>query len=65
MTLHICEKDILIRIESSYFVAGLDRYNNICAPIIKYMKYWSLQKIIRYCNKKGWSYLIYDGKTWF
>jgi len=46
----------LIRIESSYFVAGItigDTYNK-CAPILHYMKDWDIQKIKNYCSKKGW-----------
>lgn len=44
----------LIRIESNYFVAGIDLENNRYAPIIKYMKSWSLKKIFKYCNNKKW-----------
>ena len=52
-------KETLIIIESSYFVAGIV-YNTsageaiIIAPIIKYMKQWSISKIIQYCEKKHW-----------
>jgi len=50
--------EVLIRIESSYFVAGIivgEQYNK-CAPIVHYMRDWSIQKIKNYCSKKGWRY---------
>lgn len=28
------------------------------APIIKYMKGWTLEEIIEYCDKKKWKYHI-------
>ena len=52
-------KNNLLRIESSYFVAGAIMRRSTChscAPIIKYMKGWSSKKIINYCIKKGWKY---------
>ena len=57
---------MLIRICSSYFVAGIiiniidDEYYNNCAPIIKYMKTWSPGKIRNYCKYKNWRYESYD-----
>jgi hypothetical protein len=46
----------MIRIEAPYFVAGVD--GERVAPIIKYMKGWSADKIVEYCNKKNWKYII-------
>ena len=43
---------MFLRITSDYFCAGIT--NNNVAPIIKYMKNWSEDKIYEYCNKKGW-----------
>lgn len=45
---------MLIRIESPYFIAGYDTDNNNIAPIIKYMKNWTIKQIQAYCNKKKW-----------
>jgi 5'-3' exonuclease len=56
---------MLIRITSEYFCAGIIYYktkDNICAPIIKYMEKWSLKKIKRYCNNKGYNYKIIKSK---
>lgn len=52
-------KEILIRIEAPYFVAGIVYNIDIgevikIAPIIKYMKQWSVSQIIQYCEKKHW-----------
>lgn len=51
---------MLIRISAPHFVAGYDMANGQIAPIIKYMKGWNYNKILNYCNKKGWmlKYLI-------
>jgi hypothetical protein len=54
----ISQMGVLIRIESPYFTAGIvigEKYNK-CAPIVHYMKNWSIQKIKNYCSKKGWKY---------
>jgi hypothetical protein len=48
---------VLIRISSSYFVAGIileDKVVVKCAPILRYMRGWSGSDVINYCNKKGW-----------
>ena len=44
---------MLIRIVAPHFVAGID-YPMRCAPIVKYMKGWSLNRIFDYCRSKGW-----------
>ena len=62
-------KKLLVRITAPYFVAGVevrkifegrmgdrDEYDNICAPIVKYMKKWSPLRIRDYCRKKSWRY---------
>jgi len=46
----------LIRIVAPHFVAGLVTDGSQCAPIISYMRRWSLGDIIRYCKKKRWEY---------
>lgn len=56
---------MLIRIKSSYFVAGVEVFDNgnkRCADIISYMENWSVNKIFRYCKKKGWKARIYRRK---
>lgn len=57
-----------IRIESSFFVAGIEwnayyvcrvkQYKHRCAPIIHYMSTWSLEKILEYCAKRGWKWKV-------
>jgi len=45
------------RIVAPHFVAGGEGQNGVCtraAPIIKYMCGWTGQKIIKYCQMKGW-----------
>ena len=57
----------LVRITSSYFVAGIEMYSdhhintftirkktNRCAPIIKYMRNWNIIHIKNYCKYKKW-----------
>lgn len=45
----------LLRLKSKYFVAGIIlRYpkQNILAPIVNFMKYWDINRIKKYCDKK-------------
>lgn len=49
-----------IRVTSPYFCAGIDFSRGNAAPIIKYMKYWTEDRIKQYCLKKGWDLEIYD-----
>lgn len=51
---------MLLRITSKYFVAGFDFNKKRIAPIIKYMRYWSIEQIKEYCNKKNWRLEIYE-----
>ena len=59
-------RPLFIRITAPYFVAGVEYRighkingkvyrSNRCAPIIHYMKYWIIGKIIRYCKSKNWN----------
>ena len=64
----------LIRISAPHFVAGLIAYGSIghydyddkpvpvhtTAPILHYMKSWTVGRIMRYCRLKGWQYEIWD-----
>jgi len=53
----------LIRIEAPHFTAGATVERNIlviCAPIIKYMSGWTVNKAVNYCNQKGWSYKFFE-----
>ena len=55
---------MLIRIESSYFVAGVETNYSVvvrAAPIIKYMIGWHSSKVVSYCEKKKWSYQMLKG----
>ena len=48
---------MLIRIKSSYFVAGVVLENAKviqAAPIVNYMRGWSVENVIEYCRAKGW-----------
>lgn len=48
---------MLIRIEAPHFVAGLvveDGQVYESAPVIKYMRGWTQEKVINYCRVKGW-----------
>jgi len=63
----------LIRITSPYFCAGIERYMRLgqydysnakvkihrCAPILRYMRTWTVGRIIKYCRLKGWKYEVY------
>lgn len=47
----------LVQITAPYFCAALEYLEGgggSCAPILKYMKWWNLDKIKAYCFKKGW-----------
>lgn len=46
---------LMLIITSPYFVAGYDLQTGNIAPIIKYMRGWSIEKIRSYCQRKGWS----------
>lgn len=49
---------MLGRIESSYFVAGIEVENNLVtnsAPIIKYMVGWHVDRVWKYCLSKNWN----------
>jgi len=46
----------LIQIISNYFCAGIlieNGYVIETAPILKYMKGWTQEKVVRYCQLKG------------
>ena len=47
----------LVRIVSRYFVVGLIIQSNKvtnAAPIVHYMKGWTLEQVLEYCKKRGW-----------
>jgi len=62
----------LIRITAPHFCAGVVTYvgrtyikhkgasihprEHITAPIVHYMKQWTVAEIMRYCKTKGWKY---------
>lgn len=43
----------MLRITAPHFVAGIVRGGKV-APIISYMKGWTLRQIQEYCAKKKW-----------
>jgi len=48
---------MLLRIKSSYFVAGIIIENGTviqAAPIVGYMIRWRHQRVMDYCRKKRW-----------
>lgn len=49
----------LYQITAPYFCAGIDFKGTLivkeAAPIIKYMKGWTLQKVSNYCLCKRWT----------
>ena len=64
----------LIRITAPHFVAGIETYSESgrydgypnelveihrCAPIIKYMKSWTMGRIKHYCDRKHWIYEVF------
>jgi hypothetical protein len=51
------DKEVLYRVLSDYFVAGIIAKGNTVidsAPIIKYSKDLGLEKFLLYCKKKKW-----------
>lgn len=49
---------MLIRITAPHFTAGMDTQTRVCAPIIAYMRMWTIAGIRSYCEKKGWKFEI-------
>lgn len=45
---------MMVRIVAPHFVAGIVR-GGLVAPIIRYMKGWTLAQIKAYCERKGWA----------
>jgi hypothetical protein len=49
---------MLLRIEAPHFVAGLEtgpgRLVTRPAPIVGYMRGWSVRRVISYCRRKRW-----------
>jgi hypothetical protein len=42
-----------VRIEAPHFTAGVI-VGIAAAPIVGYMRTWTIGKIVRYCTRKGW-----------
>lgn len=56
---------LLYQIQAKHFTAGLevrkfDAEVVFAAPIVKYMKGWSLGEVEVYCEKKGWKIIEVD-----
>jgi hypothetical protein len=43
---------MMLRITAPHFCAGIGE--GMCAPIIKYMRGWTVRQIREYCQRKGW-----------
>lgn len=51
------------RVVNTYIAAGGEFTNgkiSRCAPIIKYMAGWSVERLIGYCRNKDWDLEIYN-----
>lgn len=54
---HEGKRPHMIRIIAPHFVCGItlhEGYADRCAPIVKYMYGWPLDRIEAYCYTKGW-----------
>lgn len=45
---------MLIRITAPHFCAGIMKGD--AAPILRYMRGWTVKQIRDYCDKKGWHF---------
>lgn len=53
----------LIRITSNYFCAGVVAHDDVvthAAPILKYMRGWTIKRVRAYCKIKDWDCEIKD-----
>lgn len=50
---------VYVQITAPHFVAGYDLGTGNIAPIIRYMKGWTIEKMYAYCDGKGWSLRVY------
>src|SRR5688500_9965485 len=48
----LCSIPMVFRIKAPHFVAGC--HDGECAPIIRYMENWPIERIRSYCASKGW-----------
>ena len=54
---------MLVHIDSNYFCCGIILKNNVVvktAPIVEYMRGWSLREVVAYCNYRKWRILKTD-----
>jgi len=51
---------MLIRITAPHFCAGIDyaRTGVRLAPILRYMRGWTVREISAYCRQKGWTFQV-------
>lgn len=53
-----------IRITAPHFCAAVvasrrktgEEVVHECAPILGYMRHWSVERVLKYCTAKGWGY---------
>jgi hypothetical protein len=45
---------LIVRITAPHFCAGYDLSTGRIAPIIAYMRRWSVDRISDYCRRRGW-----------
>ena len=54
----------LLRITAPHFCAAIDLDDRVwCAPIIAYMRGWTLKRIQEYCHRKGWQVTVISEKS--
>ena len=49
--------DLWLRIDTGYAVVGLGLCSGVvvaCAPIVRYMSGWTLERLTTYAHSKGW-----------
>lgn len=51
----------LVRIESPYFVAGIE-IGGRAAPVVGYMRGWPIGKVLDYCRRKNWTVVRYGNQ---
>lgn len=54
---------MLAAIDAPHFYAGIVLEDDVvvrAAPIVKYMRGWTRDKVRAYCQRKGWKVLVVD-----
>lgn len=54
-------KETLAQIDAPHFCCGIVLWDNVvveAAPIVRYMRKWSRERVRAYCADKGWSVTV-------